>query len=67
MGGDHGPEVVVPGVAKALERHPEIRFLLFGLEETCKPVLEKYPALREASTFVACEVAVRMDDKPSQA
>jgi glycerol-3-phosphate acyltransferase PlsX len=67
MGGDHGPEVVVPGVAKALERHPEIRFLLFGLEHSCAPVIAKYPALREASTFVPCEVAVRMDDKPSQA
>ncbi|WP_299864515.1 phosphate acyltransferase PlsX [uncultured Hoeflea sp.] len=67
MGGDHGPEVVVPGVALALERHPEIHFALFGLEEACAPVLAKYPALREAATFTACEVAVRMDDKPSQA
>ncbi|MEQ8479883.1 MAG: phosphate acyltransferase PlsX [Hoeflea sp.] len=67
MGGDHGPEVVIPGVAKALERHPEIRFLLFGIEKSCAPVLARFPALREASTFVPCEVAVRMDDKPSQA
>lgn len=67
MGGDHGPEVVVPGVALALERHPEIHFALFGLEEACTPVLARYPALREAATFTACEVAVRMDDKPSQA
>jgi glycerol-3-phosphate acyltransferase PlsX len=67
MGGDHGPKVVVPGVAKALERHPDIRFTLFGLENECSPVLDKHPALREASTFVPCEVAVSMDDKPSQA
>ncbi|WP_422373434.1 phosphate acyltransferase PlsX [Hoeflea sp.] len=67
MGGDHGPEVVIPGVAKALERHPDIRFLLFGIEKSCAPVLARFPALREASTFVPCEVAVRMDDKPSQA
>lgn len=67
MGGDHGPEVVVPGVALALERHPDTRFSLFGLEAACAPVLAKYPALREAATFTACEVAVRMDDKPSQA
>ncbi|MCY0146479.1 phosphate acyltransferase PlsX [Hoeflea sp. G2-23] len=67
MGGDHGPEMVVPGVAKALERHPDIRFTLFGLEPECAPILAKYPALAQASTFVACEVAVGMDDKPSQA
>ncbi|HKH96564.1 MAG TPA: phosphate acyltransferase, partial [Beijerinckiaceae bacterium] len=30
MGGDHGPSVVVPGAALALERHPGTRFLLFG-------------------------------------
>ncbi|MCY0094582.1 phosphate acyltransferase PlsX [Hoeflea ulvae] len=67
MGGDHGPKVIVPGVAKALERHPEIRFTLFGLEAECLAVLKNFPALLEASTFVSCEIAVSMDDKPSQA
>ncbi|PWW03437.1 phosphate:acyl-[acyl carrier protein] acyltransferase [Hoeflea marina] len=67
MGGDHGPEVVVPGVALALERHPDIRFTLFGLQPACRPVLDRHPSLRAASTFVPCEVAVGMDDKPSQA
>ena len=32
MGGDHGPSVVVPGAALALERHPGMRFLMFGDE-----------------------------------
>ena len=32
MGGDHGASVVVPGAALALERHPDIRFLMFGNE-----------------------------------
>lgn len=27
MGGDFGPEVVIPGAAKAFERHPDIRFI----------------------------------------
>lgn len=31
MGGDFGPEVVIPGAAKAFERHPDIRFIFFGL------------------------------------
>jgi glycerol-3-phosphate acyltransferase PlsX len=67
MGGDHGPAVVVPGVAKALERHPDLRFLLFGIENECRSLLDRHPALKAASTFFPCELAVRMDDKPSQA
>ncbi|RVK98270.1 phosphate acyltransferase, partial [Sinorhizobium meliloti] len=27
MGGDYGPEVVIPGAARALERHPDIKFV----------------------------------------
>lgn len=67
MGGDFGPEAVIPGAAKALERHPDIRFVLFGREEEVHPVLDRFPALKAASTFHHCEVAVKMEDKPSQA
>lgn len=67
MGGDFGPQVVIPGIAKALERHPDIRFCLFGIEEQCRPLLEQYPKVRDASTFTHCEIAVGMDEKPSQA
>jgi phosphate acyltransferase len=67
MGGDHGPEVILAGAAIALERHPELRFALFGREEAVRPVLEKHAALKAVSTFQHCEIAVRMDDKPSQA
>ncbi|ECE6962120.1 phosphate acyltransferase, partial [Salmonella enterica subsp. enterica] len=28
MGGDFGPEIVIPGLATALERHPDIRFVI---------------------------------------
>ncbi len=67
MGGDEGVELVIPGADKALTRRPDIRFLLFGDEKAVEPVLARYPKLREASTFEHCEIAVRMDDKPSQA
>ena len=30
MGGDEGPAVVVAGAAIALDRHPDVNFLLFG-------------------------------------
>lgn len=67
MGGDAGPDMVVPGVARALERRPDQRFILFGDEARLKPLVAKYPALVAASRIVHAEVTVRMDDKPSQA
>lgn len=67
MGGDHGPDIVIAGVARALERYPDTRYLIFGIESECRPVLARFPKLQAASTFVACEIAVSMDDKPSQA
>ncbi|PRD41908.1 phosphate acyltransferase PlsX [Phyllobacterium phragmitis] len=67
MGGDFGPEIVVPGAAIALERHPDIRFVIYGLADRVEPVLARYPRLQAASTFHASEIAIRMDEKPSQA
>src|SRR5690606_22511038 len=67
MGGDHGPEVVIPGLDKVAERRPGVRFLIFGRQETVMPVLARYPRVEQASEFFHCESAVRMDDKPSQA
>ncbi|MEX0346824.1 MAG: phosphate acyltransferase PlsX [Rhizobiaceae bacterium] len=67
MGGDNGPEVVVPGILKVLERREDVKFLLFGQEEKVKPFLEQFPRVRNASEFIHCDVAVQMDDKPSQA
>ena len=67
MGGDEGANLVIPGAAKALTRRPELRFRLFGDRAVVEPMLAEYTALRDASEFVHCEIAVRMDDKPSQA
>ena len=67
MGGDHGPSVVVPGAALALERHPTLRFLMFGNERTITPLVEADARLKGAVEIHHTEVAVSMDDKPSQA
>ncbi|WP_064682335.1 phosphate acyltransferase PlsX [Rhizobium bangladeshense] len=67
MGGDFGPQVVIPGAAKALDRHPDISFVFYGLKEQCDPVLAKFPRLKEKSVFHDCELAVSMEEKPSQA
>jgi glycerol-3-phosphate acyltransferase PlsX len=67
MGGDHGPSVVVPGAARALEHRPDASFILFGDQTRIRPLLEAEPKLNAASRLVHTDVAVRMDDKPSQA
>jgi phosphate acyltransferase len=67
MGGDKGPSVVLPGAALALERRPDLRFLIFGEEQAVAPVMQQHRALSEVSRFIPCDVTVQMDDKPSQA
>jgi glycerol-3-phosphate acyltransferase PlsX len=67
MGGDHGPSVVVPGVALASERNPDARFILYGKEAEVAPLLAKEQRLKDRARLVHAEVAVKMDDKPSQA
>src|SRR5687767_3895392 len=67
MGGDHGPSVVIPGAALALERHSDIRFLMFGDEAVVAPLLNAYPKLKEATEIHHTTMAIAMDEKPSQA
>lgn len=67
MGGDHGPKVVLPALNKVIERRPDVRFAIFGRKEEVEPLLAQFPRVAKAASFTHCEVAVRMDDKPSQA
>jgi glycerol-3-phosphate acyltransferase PlsX len=67
MGGDEGAAVALPGAELALARHSDLHFRLYGDETVVKPLLEFFPRLKAASEFEHCEVAIRMEDKPSQA
>jgi glycerol-3-phosphate acyltransferase PlsX len=67
MGGDHGPEVVIPGAELALARHPDSEYLLFGDRRRIDPLLVAHPRVAAAARIVHTDVAVRMSDKPSQA
>ena len=67
MGGDGGPGVVVPGAAKALEHHPDVRFIFFGHRARIEAELAAHPALRAGASIVHTDIAVEMQDKPSQA
>ncbi|MFN0190405.1 MAG: phosphate acyltransferase PlsX [Aestuariivirga sp.] len=67
MGGDQGPAMVLPGAERAVVRHPKVRFLLFGDSNTLTPLLDAIPNLKTKAEIRHAEVAVAMDDKPSQA
>jgi len=67
MGGDVGASVVVPGAAVSLSRHPDVEFLLFGDAKAIGEQLAAHPALRAASRVIHTDVAVRSNEKPSQA
>ena len=67
MGGDHGPEVIVPGAARALQQRPDMEFVFFGDAARIRPLLDADPGLSAVSTLRHTDVSVRMDAKPSQA
>ena len=67
MGGDHGPSVVIPAAAITAIRHPEARFLLVGDSARIEPELRAHLALAAKSQVVHTDIAVAMDEKPSQA
>jgi glycerol-3-phosphate acyltransferase PlsX len=67
MGGDHGVSVVIPGADISLERHPDIQFIAFGDKLAIERALADRPKLRAACEIVHTDVAIKMDEKPSQA
>jgi len=67
MGGDVGAAVVIPGAAISLTRHPDTEFLLFGERSLIEAQLAKHPAMKAVSRVIHTDVAVGMNDKPSQA
>src|ERR1700743_2366996 len=67
MGGDVGASVVIPGAAVSLSRHPDTEFLLFGDHALIDAQLALHPAMKAASRVIHTDVAVSMNDKPSQA
>ena len=67
MGGDHGPDVVVPGAAHSLVRHPELAFQIFGDQAAIERALDGHPELAARSEVIHTDSVIAMDDKPSQA
>lgn len=69
MGGDHGPPVVVPGVAyqAGLWRERGVRFLLHGDQARLEAELAKTPAIRDLCEIRHTDKVIGMDEKPAVA
>jgi phosphate acyltransferase len=65
MGGARAPDMVLRGADIALQRHPGLRFLLFGDEAGIRPLLAKLPRLAAAVELHHTGEMVMDDDKPS--
>lgn len=68
MGGDHGPEVVVPAALDALKRHPELRLILVGAEDALDGLVSAAGAdLRRRLSVHHAGQTVAMDEAPALA
>lgn len=67
MGGDHGPQVIVPAAAAALNATGETRFLFFGDERRIKPELDRFAALRAVCEIIHTDKVIANHDKASAA
>lgn len=67
MGGDYGPEIIIPGVAMSLQELKQAKFLLYGDETRIKPVVDKYPELVESTEIIHTQEMVSNSERPSVA
>ena len=68
MGGDHGPDVVIPAAIRALNKHPNINLILVGDEKTLAAKLKEYHVQND-SRFIIHHASqqVEMDESPALA
>jgi glycerol-3-phosphate acyltransferase PlsX len=68
MGGDAGPSVVVSALARSVQRHPGVKFILHGDEAALGKLLAKrHGKFAHRVSVRHAEAYVRMDEKPSLA
>ena len=68
MGGDFGPEVVVPAALQYQRSKKDVRLLLVGLPDKIREALQEHGASESARLVVVpAEQIVGMDEEPSAA
>jgi glycerol-3-phosphate acyltransferase PlsX len=64
MGGDLGPDAVIPAAALALEKKKNLRFMMFGDSKKIDPLLLQHPKLAKVTTVFHTDYAVSPEEKP---
>ncbi len=67
MGGDFGPDVVIPAAANAMKRMQDTKLVFYGDEKQVLPLLNQYPELKSNSQIVHTDITISSTDKPSVA
>ncbi|MGI4955456.1 MAG: phosphate acyltransferase PlsX [Janthinobacterium lividum] len=67
MGGDGAPEIVLDGLMRSVERHPQARFLLVGDEARLRPMLASRKRVEAACTIRHSPTVVTAEMKPTAA
>ena len=67
MGGDFGPDAILPAAADALKARPALRFIFTGDEARIAPFLEAHPQLAGASRIIHTDKVIPGHEKPSVA
>lgn len=65
MGGDHGPEVVIPALALVAKSRPATHFLVHGDASAIEAALRRAPACRGACEIRVADSIIAMDAKPA--
>ena len=67
MGGDHGPEEIIPALWLVAKEKPEVEFLVFGDQKRINTALDKTRNLKPKVSVVHTDKIIKSDDKPSAA
>jgi glycerol-3-phosphate acyltransferase PlsX len=68
MGGDTGPDVVVPAAITTLKKHAGLKIILVGIEDELKPIVAEHNgSLGDRLTIHHASEVVAMHDLPSMA
>ena len=68
MGGDHGPDIIIPAAVSALKRHPNVKLILVGDEKVLKAKLQTHQLENETRLEIHhASQQVAMDESPALA
>ncbi|MBV9997367.1 MAG: phosphate acyltransferase PlsX [Caulobacteraceae bacterium] len=67
MGGDHGPSVVAPALARVVKAGLQARFLLHGQEAALRSAMERLPSIQPLCEIRHADRVIAPDEKPGQA